>query len=113
MDRASEEGVPSSGWCEWCTMGVGADDTEGEESERKMVSYLRMVSTNDRLKHNNVLYNDQLQIGLVRDGWFSKKISSTQIEMLMSCVDVPFTPESVQWHERSVARKILGVCRFK
>jgi hypothetical protein len=30
-------------------------------------------STNDKLKHNNILCDDQLQIGLVRDGWFSKK----------------------------------------
>jgi hypothetical protein len=41
------------------------------------------ISTIDKLKHNNILCDDQLQIGLVRDGWFSKKISPARIEMLM------------------------------
>jgi hypothetical protein len=58
-------------------MGVGADDTEMEESEWKMVPHLYMQHQG---KHEwqiqiqqRTLRDDQLQISLVGDGWISEK----------------------------------------
>jgi len=57
-------------------MGVGAEDTrKGRSLSRRsfLICACSRVSTNEKFKHNNILYDDQLQIGLVWDGWFSKK----------------------------------------